>query len=167
METQTTLEANLSLSVNYNGVSPIGGGRMSFSPNHLKRVTSEGGNTFVKRILFADLITDGSQKKFKMLFQSAGVTDHSGVTLTNPAGENIIFVDTGTFFYLKPNVNVNVVSDFFGFYVDANGALMLDYNFVMDEPAAGGAFLTLTWNTSAITAIGNANFYCDLILAFY
>ena len=167
METQSTVEANLSISVNYAGLSPIGGGNMTFSPNHLKRSTVPIGNVFVKRILFADLITDGASKKFKMLFQATGVTNHSGVTLTNPAGENIIFVDTGTFFYLKPNVNVNVTSDFFGFYCDPDGAVMLDYQFVMNEPAPGGAFLTLTWNTSQITAIGNANFYCDLILAFY
>ncbi len=139
---------------------------MTFSPNHLKRTAAGHGNKFVKRILFADLITDGASKKFKMIFQLAGVTNHSGVTLTNPAGENISFSEEGAFLYIKSNAGLLVTTDFFGYTIEGNGALMLDSLFVMNEPAAGGAFLTLQWSTGAITAIGNANFYCDLILAF-
>lgn len=167
MDTETTIETNLNISANYGGVSPIGGGRMSFSPNHLSRIAPTNDNTFVRRILFADLVTDGVNKKFKMLYQAAGMTNHAGVTLTNPAGEDIQFSDTGRFLYLKSNVNMLVTMDVFGQTIDANGALMLDASFPITEPTAGDPAMTLSWATGSITAVGSGNFYCDLILAVY
>ena len=167
MDTETTIEADLKISVNYGGVTPIGGGRMSFSPNHLSRIAPTNDNTFVRRILFADLVTDGVNKKFKMLYQVAGMTNHAGVTLTNPAGEDIMFSDTGRLLYLKSNTTMLVTMDSFAQSVDGNGAVLLDYGFIINEPTAGDPIMTLSWASTAITAVGSGNFYCDLILAVY
>ena len=167
MDTETTIETDLKISVNYGGVTPIGGGRMSFSPNHLSRIAPTNDNTFVRRILFADLVTDGVNKKFKILYQAAGMTNHAGVTLTNPAGEDIMFSDSGRFFYIKSNVVTAITSDQLPTSIDANGAALLDSGFIINEPTAGDPILTLSWASTAITAVGSGNFYCDLILAVY
>ena len=167
MDTQTTIETDLKISVHYGGVTPIGGGRMSFSPNHLSRIAPTNDNTFVRRILFADLVTDGVNKKFKMLYQAAGMTNHAGVTLTNPAGETIMFSDSGRFLYIKSNATILVTMDAYGQTIDGNGTLLLDSGFIINQPLAGAPTMTLTWSTAAITAVGTGNFYCDLILAVY
>ena len=165
MDTETTIETDLKLSVHYGGVTPIGGGRMSFSPNHLSRIAPTNDNTFVRRILFADLVTDGVNKKFKILYQAAGMTGHAGTALTNPAGETIMFSDTGRFFYIKSNVVTNITSDQLPASIDADGAALLDTSFIINEPTAGDPILTLSWASTGITAVGSGNFYCDLILA--
>jgi hypothetical protein len=168
MDTETVIESNLSISVNYNGVSPIGGGRMTFSPNHLTRIAPTNDNTFVKRIVFADLVTSGGYKYFSMVYQSGLITkNYTLVNLTNPAGENIAFSDQGRFLYVKSNLRTysTPASVPLPSYVAANGAFLLDSTWDLTNPPDGDPILEIYWATSDITAIGNANFYCDLIFS--
>jgi len=168
MDTETTIETDLKLSVNYGGVTPIGGGRMSFSPNHLSRIAPTNDSTFVRRILFTDLLTDGSYKTFKMVWNTGNVlTNHADVALTNPAGEEITYSDTGRLLYVKSNVHTyNVTASVpLPSYISANGAFLLDSAFDITNPPDGDPILEIRWLATGITAVGSGNFYCDLILA--
>ncbi len=168
MDTETTIEADLKISAHYGGVSPIGGGRMSFSPNHLSRISVENDNTFSHRILYADLVTDGVYKAFKMVWNADNtLSDHADVPLTNPAGEGILYSDGGRLIYIKSNVLTYIPNNSIRLpeSISANGALLLDSAFEITNPPDGDPILTLRWATTAITAIGSGNFYCDLILA--
>jgi hypothetical protein len=169
MDTETVIESNLSISVNYNGVSPIGGGRMSFSPNHLTRIAPTNDNTFVKRIVFADLVTSGIYKVFQIVYGDGFYQDHSGNLFRNPAGEVIAYSENGRFLYIKPNTTAYPVAVSIPVpgSITANGALLLDSTFSIEGPDNGDSVLTLRFLTADLTAIGNANFYCDLIFAFY
>ena len=168
MDTETTIEAALSISAHYGGVSPIGGGRMSFSPNHLSRIAPTNDNTFSRRILYADLVTDGSYKTFKMVWNTGNtITNHADVALTNPAGEGIIYSDAGRLLYIKSNVHTYIPAAAITLpgYISADGALLLDSAFDITNPADGDPILTIRWLATGITAIGSGNFYCDLILS--
>ena len=167
MDTETTIETDLKISVHYGGVTPIGGGRMSFSPNHLSRIAPTNDNTFVRRILFADLLTNGIYKEFRVVYSSGYLENHSSVRLTNPAGEEIPFSDEGRLLYIKSNVATIIESNYSPLpaTLNANGALLLDSTFSITNPPQDESVINLKWLASGITAIGSGNFYCDLILA--
>lgn len=166
MDTETTIETNLAISVHYGGVAPIGGGRMSFSPLHISRVAPSNDNTFVKRILFADLVTVASNKVFQLVYGDGFLQDYNGGPLTNPAGEVISFSGIGRLLFIKSSVATGIIATAnLPESVDVGGALLLDSQFEIGTPANGDPVIELAWTTAAITAVGNANFYCDLILA--
>jgi hypothetical protein len=141
---------------------------MSFSPNHLTRIAPTNDNTFVKRIVFADLVTSGIYKYFTMVYDTGFIEkNYTGIRLTNPAGEDIAFSDEGRFLYVKSNLRTysTAASVPLPSYIGANGAFLLDSTWDLTNPPNGDPILEIFWLTSDITAIGNSNFFCDLILS--
>jgi hypothetical protein len=167
MRTSAHIDINLALNVVLEGLRPTNQGMVSFPAEVNRRLNIQSGDITAPqirahRLLYADLTISGSNASYQVTLNS---TTPDGI---NPVGDKV-FNSSGTFAYINSNVS-SVLTGCLPMTgnLSANTQYLIagPYEFRGTSPVNDGDIIArLVWTTAAINALGQSNFFCDLILA--
>lgn len=165
MNTDAILKSSVRLSVAFEGQAPIDSSAILWESSQEASITNTSGEVFCKRIRYADLTAVSTDRVFAIYYANGNFSVSQGVL--NTVGEYMDIETPLSLMYLKTNVAAAYTSVF-----PLAASIPADTEFLhRGSIAATEAYteadpvMTITWDNSAILAIGSSNFYCDLILA--